>query len=81
MNNLTELKSLLSQSGILSFHTLDENDIDEMLDRRDDAEFEEDWLRVFQKLEGKLFSDNALTEIKYIRLPWYRSISNTTTKQ
>ena len=77
MNNLAELKSLLSNSNILNFHALNENDIDEMLDRRDDAEFEEDWLRVFQKLEGQLFSDNALTEIKNIREIAYKKTFET----
>ena len=64
MNNLSELKSLLANSNLLNFHALNENSIDEMLDRRDDAEFEEDWLRVFQKLENELSTDDALMEIK-----------------
>lgn len=67
MNNLSELKSLLANSNLLNFHALNENSIDEMLDRRDDAVFEEDWLRVFQKLENELFTDDALMEIKNIR--------------
>ena len=78
MNNLAELKSLLSNSNILNFHALNENDIDEMLERRDDAGFEEDWLRVFQKLEGKLFSGNALTEIKNIREIAYKKTFEAT---
>ncbi|MCY7377296.1 MAG: hypothetical protein LH472_15160 [Pyrinomonadaceae bacterium] len=67
MNKLTELKSLLSKSGFLNFTAFDGAEIDEMLDRRDDSEFEEDWLRVFQELEQKSFTDDDLAAIKNIR--------------
>ena len=78
MNNLTDLKSLLSKSNLLNFRALNGNEINEMLDRRDDAEFEEDWLRVFQILEKKSFTDNALTEIKNIREIAYKKAFETT---
>jgi hypothetical protein len=77
MNNLAELKSLLSKSNVLNFIASDE-EIDEMLDRRDDAEFEEDWLRVFQALEKKTFVADDLTEIKNIREIAYKKTFEAT---
>ena len=78
MNNLAELKSLLSKSGLLNFTALDNDEIDEMLDRRGDSGFEKDWLRVFQALDKKSFADNALTEIKNIREIAYKKTFATT---
>ncbi len=78
MNNLAELKSLLLQSNLLIFTSFNGDEIDEMLDRRDDAEFEEDWLRVFQALKKKFFGDDALAEIKNVREIAYRKTFGTT---
>ena len=78
MNNLAELKSLLSKSGLLNFTALDNDEIDEMLDRHGDSGFEKDWLRVFQALDKKSFTDNALTEIKNIREIAYKKTFTTT---
>ncbi len=51
MNNLESLKALLQSHQIFSFQNLDEEKINEMLDSRDNADFENDWLRVFREIE------------------------------
>lgn len=67
MNNLEELKSLLTDGNLLNFSNLDGETIDEMLDSRDGRDFETDWLRVFQVLEQKKLSADDLEEIEKIR--------------
>ena len=67
MNNLQELNSLLLESNLLNFTNLDNETVDEMLDSRDSAEFESDWLKVFQTLEEKQFSADNLAAIENVR--------------
>ncbi len=67
MNNLDELKSLLSQNNLLNFSNLDGETIDEMLDSRDGQEFETDWLRIFETLERRSFSSDELKKIEKVR--------------
>lgn len=67
MNNLQELEHLLSENSLLNFSNLDSDAIDEMLDSRDDSEFENDWLRTSELLESKDFAETDLAEIEKIR--------------
>lgn len=67
MNNVEKLKSLLSHDKVLNFKNLNGETIDEMLDSRDSAEFESDWLRVFEELKEKEFSDSDAALIDEIR--------------
>lgn len=72
MNNVEKLKTLLSQDKVLNFKNLNSDTIDEMLESRDSAEFENDWLRVFETLEQKEFSDADAALIDEIREIAYR---------
>jgi len=67
MNSIENLKSLLLQDKILNFKNLNGESINQMLDSRDNEEFEDDWLRVFQSLEQKDFSNNDLALIDEVR--------------
>lgn len=67
MNNIEKLKSLLLQDKVLNFKNLNSAAIDEMLKSRDSAEFENDWLKVFEMLEQKEFSDSDAALIDEIR--------------
>lgn len=67
MNNVEKLKSLLSQDNVLTFKNVNGEAINEMLDSRDGAEFENDWLRVFEALKQKEFSDADVALIDEIR--------------
>ncbi len=78
MNNLEELKSLLTESKMLNFTEFDSEKIDAMLDSRDSSEFEEDWLKVFQKLENRPFDAKDLKTVKNIREIAYKKTYNST---
>lgn len=51
MKNIEKLKSILTENILLSSLNLDEENIDEMLDKRDSKDFEEKWLSAFHKIE------------------------------
>lgn len=78
MNNVEKLKSLLLQNKVLNFKDLNSEAIDEMLESRDGAEFENDWLRVFETLEQKEFSHSEAALIDEIReIAYKKSFAST----
>jgi hypothetical protein len=78
MNNVEKLKWLLLQDKILHFKNLNNETIDEMLESRDGAEFESDWLRVFETLEQKEFSNADIALIDEIReIAYKKSFAST----
>ncbi len=82
MSNLKSLKTLLESNHLLSFKNLNEEIIDEMLDRRDSEDFENDWLRVFREIELreklKSLSNNDLAELSSIREIAYKKTFSAT---
>lgn len=78
MNNLQELEHLLSENSLLNFSNLDSDTIDEMLDSRDDSEFENDWLKTSELLESKDFAETDLAEIEKIREIVYKKTFDST---
>jgi hypothetical protein len=68
----------LLQDKILHFKNLNNETIDEMLESRDGAEFESDWLRVFETLEQKEFSNADIALIDEIReIAYKKSFAST----
>ncbi len=65
LNNLQNLKELLANGQIIHFGKLSEEEISEMLDSRDNEDFETDWLRVFYALES-LPNDSNIEEVRQI---------------
>lgn len=63
---------------MLNFTEFDSEKIDAMLDSRDSSEFEEDWLKVFQKLENRPFDAKDLKTVKNIREIAYKKTYNST---
>jgi hypothetical protein len=78
MNSLQELKSLLLQERVLNFSNLNEGAIAEMLDNRDSEEFESDWLRVFQLIGQRQFTESASELISEIREEAYKKTFSST---
>ena len=71
MTNLESLKQLLLENQMFSFRGVDNETISEMLDSRDNEDFENDWLRVFHEIELreklKPLQNQDLAEIEAIR--------------
>jgi hypothetical protein len=82
MTNLESLKTLLQANHTLCFQNFDEDTINGMLDKRDGADFENDWLRVFREIELreklKPLQGEDLAELEAIREIAYKKTFSAT---
>ena len=82
MADLEKLETLLRENQMLSFKKFDDETIVEMLDSRENEDFENDWLRVFREIELReklkpLTSEN-LAKIEKIREISYKKTFDST---
>ncbi len=67
LDNLQNLKELLENGQIIHFGKMSDEEIAEMLDSRDQEDFEGEWLRVFHELEDQAeFQDSDIEKIREI---------------
>lgn len=66
-NSLNLLLKKINEGKIISEEMFNKMDIDQLLDLRDEPEFDSHWMRVFNQIEGYSFSDadnHTIAEIK-----------------
>ncbi|MGR3856279.1 hypothetical protein [Chryseobacterium indologenes] len=75
---INKLEAVFNQSLKTVFERITPEKIDEILDKRDSAEFSDEWMKAYQEIEEKSFDEETEDKISDIRKEIFISTFRTT---